>query len=77
MLLERILREPEVIESKPHEMPQPLMPKNIASVRVRREMLEEQSRKEAQLLRDKQKELEIIPKSVEELEKELGVTHAS
>ena len=50
------------------EEPQPIRPQ-VIPWKVRQQMLESEDRKQAQLMRDKKKE-------IEELEKELGIDHS-
>lgn len=54
----------------------PILPKNVPW-RVRREMLENEDRAKAEILRKKELEIKEATKSTEELEKELGIEHAS
>jgi len=68
-LLQRVLTPPEpIIEPEPKEEYKPVTPQFIPW-RLRKEMLEAEDRKKAQLMQEKNKE-------IAELEKELGVTGA-
>ena len=68
-LLTRVLNptQSEPLSVKEEE-PQPIRPQ-VIPWKVRQQMLESEDRKQAQLMRDKKKE-------IEELEKELGIDHS-
>jgi hypothetical protein len=72
-LLTKEQPEPLIEKSEP---PQPIMPQFVPW-RVRQQMLEAEDRKKAQLMRDKEVEItaskQSVSKSIEDLEKELGV----
>lgn len=78
-LLDRILEKPSIAPPISSEGLKPIMPRNIP-FRVRQQMLEAEDREKAQAIRRAQTITEVNPntsQSIEEIEKELGVTNAS
>lgn len=57
-------------------LPQPILPK-VVSWKVKREMLEAEDRRKAELMRAKEREVEASKQTTEELEQELGINNAS
>jgi hypothetical protein len=75
-LLKKLLEKdkPELVVQQDKEDLTPIMP-NFVPMRVRRQMMEAEDRKKAQLIKDKIKEMaeaKVDPK-ITELEKELGI----
>lgn len=73
------MNRPVVIKDEPEqETPKPLNTSNYTPWKVRREMLEAEDRKKAELLRAAEESArEATNKSNDDLEKELGVSNAS
>ena len=71
-LLDKLLHKDDVIQP-PQQDYQPIMPKNIPWG-VRRQMLEEESKRAAALLKEREKEIKVtVDGKVEAIEKELGI----
>lgn len=71
-LLDKLLHKDDVIQP-PQQDYQPIMPKNIPWG-VRRQMLEEESKRAAALLKEREKEIKVtVNGKVEAIEKELGI----
>ena len=68
-LLDRILHVPIAVEQGGTEEIKPIQPKTITSLRVRREMLEAEDR--VRNKKSMEKEIELAPKTTEQLETEL------
>ena len=84
-LLDRLLKEPELPKVQIEQDLRPINPSRFMSWNMRREMLERESRDAALKLQEKMKSNKLQPtnspvninKSVEELERELGVEDAT
>lgn len=73
-LLEQLLKEPEIIQETSTEEFKPIKTTKFTPWHVRRQILEAEDRKQAQIIKDKKKEMEEAAKlQVDKLEKELGV----
>jgi hypothetical protein len=68
-LIDRILEKPERVEVVEQKEFKPILPRNV-SWNVRKQMLEQEDRRKAQLLKQQEK---VEPITTEELEKELDV----
>lgn len=77
-LLNRLLEKPIVEEAPVQNELKPIQPRTVPW-HVRKQMLENESRESARLLRDKVEEIKQSsePLTVEEIEKELGVVNES
>ena len=79
-LLDSILEKPEKEEAIDTSNMKPIPTLRHANWNVKREFLEREDKKQAQILFEKNKEINVtkgnVPLTVEEIEKELGVTDA-